>query len=62
MKTFGNSFHYYYYVMVKGQELCLKDKEAEEKRKLEEFRIESTATVQKFCEPDSEDFVFNIQV
>ena len=62
VKSFGNSFHFYYYVMVKGQELSSKDREAEEARRTEESRTDATDTVQTYCEPDTEDFVFNIQV
>ena len=62
MKSFGNSFHFYYYVMVKGQELSSKDREAEATRLLQELRTENTDTVQMYSEPDTEDFVFDIQV
>ena len=62
MKSFGNSFHFYYYVMVKGEELSSKDRAAEEARLLQGSRTDTTDTVLMCSEPDTEDFVFDIQV
>ena len=49
--------------MTKGQPLSERDKEAEEKRNKDSLRtLEETDIVQRFCEPDTDEFLFNIQV
>ena len=63
MQTFGDSFHYFFYVMEKGREMCEVDKMLENsiKRKIncdkdKEKRSVSLCTLQE----DTVEFLFNI--
>ena len=63
VKSFGISFHFFYYVMTNGQSLSQNDKDAEERRNMESLRtLERSQAPLIFLKPDTEDFLLNIQV
>ena len=67
VQTFGDSFHFFFYVMVKGKPLSEDDKKMEisVKNKINHVKNQQEKSENDlFCEQgeDTEDFVFNIAV
>lgn len=65
MQTFGDSFHFFFYVMVKGKPLSEDDKKMEISVKNKINHVENKQENNDlFCElgEDTEDFLFNVAV
>lgn len=61
LSTFGNSFHFFYYVMEKGKQLSEKDRKNEEER--QKKKEERTSEENFFLEyDDKEEFILNIDL
>lgn len=61
LSTFGNSFHFFYFVMEKGKELCEKDRKNEEER--QRRKLDSISEKKVFLEcDDKEEFILGIDL
>ena len=62
VETFGESFHYFFYVTKKGEDLCESDKQKEKMEQQKQNIVTTDQTLVQLQESDAENFLFQIYV